>query len=229
MYLVIREILLPIHVLAGAIALCCFWIPLVTVKGGKVHRRAGWVFVSAMAVASLTAWVICGIQFAETENVQGRANAAFLAYVGLLAINTSWTGLRVLCFKKRTTRHFHLLDLGIPFVLVLSGVGIFVYGMQVGMSLLMGFAPVGIVVGSLNLADWLRPPTERMHWWYDHMAGMIGTCIATITAFLVVNVSMLGFQSPSVVLAVFLAPTLIGVPGMKLWQRKYRRQFEKKN
>ena len=58
---------------------------------------------------------------------------------------------------------------------------------------------------------------------------MIGTCIATITAFLVVNVRMLGFQSPSLVLAVFLAPTLIGVPGMKLWERKYRRQFEKKS
>jgi hypothetical protein len=227
-YLVILKTLLPIHVLAGAVALCCFWIPLVTAKGGKVHRRAGWVFVTTMAIAAITAWVICGIRYSETDDVHQRAAAAFLAYVGLLATDTSWNGLRALRFKNRTVRHFHPVDIGIPLLLVLSGAGVLVYGIQVNMPLLTGFAPVGVLVGILDLAYWLRPPQERMHWWYQHMASMIGTCIATLTAFLVNNVSMLGFQSPSVILAVFLAPTLVGVPGMWFWQRYYRARFRRK-
>jgi hypothetical protein len=217
---------LPVHVAAGAIALFVFWVPLVTVKGGVSHRRAGWVFVTAMAVAALTAWVICGIWFVESTRVQRRANAAFLAFVGLLALNTSWHGLRALRFKGRKARHRQLLDIGMPLLLVLAGLAIVVYGIEVNNPLLMGFAPVGIIIGTLNLAYWLRPPRERMHWWYEHMAGMIGTCIATITAFLVVNSVVLGFRSPYQLLAVFLAPTLVGVPGLLFWQRYYRKRFE---
>jgi len=220
--------LLFIHVLAGATALFVFWIPLVTAKGGRVHRRVGWVFVAAMAGAAVTAWGVCGFRFAEATDEYQRAPAVFLAFVGLLAINTSWSGLRALRFKHRTTAHYHPLDLGIPLLLLLSGLGIFLYGVQVNVTLLMGFAPVGIVIGALDLAYWLRPPQERMHWFFQHMAGMIGTCIATVTAFLTVNANLMGIQSPYLILALFLAPTAIGVPGMFVWQRWYRRQFAEK-
>jgi len=220
--------LLFIHVLAGATALFVFWIPLVTAKGGKIHRRVGWVFVSAMAITAITAWVVCGFRFAETTDEGQRAAAVFLAFVGLLAINTSWNGLRALRFKHRTTAQYHPLDLGIPLLLLLSGLGIFFYGLQVNVTLLIGFAPVGIVIGFLDLAYWLRPPKERMHWFFQHMAGMIGTCIATVTAFLTVNANSLGIQSPYLILAIFLAPTAIGVPGMFVWQRRYRKQFAEK-
>jgi len=146
----------------------------------------------------------------------------------LLAINTSWNGLRALRFKHRTTAHYHPIDLGIPLLLLLSGIGIMVYGLQLDVALLMGFAPVGIVIGSLDLAYWLRPPQERMHWRFQHMAGMIATCIATVTAFLTVNANLMGIQSPYLILAVFLAPTVIGVPGILVWQKRYRKQFAEK-
>ena len=220
--------LLFAHVLAGATALFVFWIPLVTAKGGRVHRRVGWVFVVAMAVAAVTAWGLCGIRLAEATDEQQRAIAAFLGYVGLLAVNTSWSGLRALRFKHRTTAHYQPPDLGIPSLLLLSGFGVFLYGFQMNMPLLMGFAPVGIVVGALDLAYWLRSPQERMHWWFQHMAGMIGTCIATVTAFLAVNASVVGIRSPYLILAVFLAPTFIGVPGMFVWTRWYRSRFAEK-
>lgn len=220
--------LLLIHVLAGATALFVFWIPLVTAKGGKVHRRVGWVFVAAMAVAAVTAWGVCGMRIAEATDESQRATAAFLAFVGLLAVNTSWSGLRALRFKQRTAAHYHLLDLASPALLLLCGLGVFLYGYQVNMPLLMGFAPVGIVVGALDLGYWLRPPQEKMHWFFQHMAGMIGTCIATVTAFLAVNAQVAGIRSPYLILAVFLAPTLIGVPGMFVWERWYRRRFAEK-
>ena len=221
------RILLSIHVLAGAIALGCFWIPLVTVKGGKAHRRVGWAFVASMAVSALTAWVICAVRFAEAKNEYECAFPAFFAFIALLATTTSWSGLRALHFKNRAGRHLNLLDLGIPLLLLASGAGVLAFGIRLNMPVLMGFAPVGIVVGALDLAYWLRPPQERMHWWFHHMANIGGTCIATLTAFLVNNVKMFGFESPSSILVVFLAPTLVGVPGMQFWQWYYRVKFRR--
>ena len=70
---------------------------------------------------------------------------------------------------------------------------------------------------------WLRVPTHRMHWWFQHMGAMLGSCIAATTAFLVVNSGRLGFQTFA--LAVWLTPTVIGVPTIALWTAYYRRRF----
>ena len=32
-----------IHIAAGVTALATFWLPMVTKKGGRLHRRVGWV------------------------------------------------------------------------------------------------------------------------------------------------------------------------------------------
>jgi hypothetical protein len=55
------------------------------------------------------------------------------------------------------------------------------------------------------------------------MGSMVGSGIGTVTAFLVVNArhfGVSGFQ-----LALFLGPTVIGVIGLKLWERLYRQRF----
>lgn len=44
-----------LHILAGFTALLIFWIPLVTKKGGSIHRRIGWVYIGAMTVVSISA------------------------------------------------------------------------------------------------------------------------------------------------------------------------------
>ena len=45
-----------IHIIAGFLALFTFWIPVVTRKGGGVHRRIGWVYTISMAVVSISAF-----------------------------------------------------------------------------------------------------------------------------------------------------------------------------
>jgi len=37
------------------LALCVFWIPIVTRKGRKIHRRSGWIYVAAMSIVSISA------------------------------------------------------------------------------------------------------------------------------------------------------------------------------
>ena len=49
------DLLRGVHIAAGSLALVSLWVPLVSRKGGSVHRRAGRVFVIAMAVLK-SAW-----------------------------------------------------------------------------------------------------------------------------------------------------------------------------
>jgi hypothetical protein len=62
-----------------------------------------------------------------------------------------------------------------------------------------------------------------MHWWFEHMAQMLGACIAATTAFVVNNATRLGLPNTSLV--VWLGPALIGVPATIIWTRYYRRRF----
>lgn len=50
--------LVPVHVLAGAIAILTGYVALVASKGATVHRRSGRVFVAAMLVMALSGAVI---------------------------------------------------------------------------------------------------------------------------------------------------------------------------
>ncbi len=53
------EVVLGIHIVAGTCALLVFWLPLVTKKGGRTRRRVGWVYVAAAAVLAVTGILSC--------------------------------------------------------------------------------------------------------------------------------------------------------------------------
>jgi hypothetical protein len=132
-------------------------------------------------------------------------------------------GVRVLRLKGRTAPNRHPLDVGLSAMVL--GMGLFTgwWGLKVGLPLLWGFAPVGIINGASGLWYWLRPPQTKMHWWFEHMGAMIGSGIGTVTAFLVVNAKHVGINGMQ--LAVFLGPTVVGITGLKLWEYYYRRRF----
>jgi hypothetical protein len=80
----------------------------------------------------------------------------------------------------------------------------------------------GVVTTGVDMVRFVRPPTERMAWWYSHMAGMLGSYIATVTAFSVVNFDFL----PTV--ARWLWPSVVGTPLIVLWVAYYKRKFARK-
>ena len=50
--------LLPIHIIAGLTGIVSGFIALYTLKGAKLHRKSGMVFVYAMLVVALTGTVM---------------------------------------------------------------------------------------------------------------------------------------------------------------------------
>ena len=215
--------ILSLHIAGGSIALAAMLIPLFTRKGGSNHRKSGWVFVAGMTVVSITAFILSATRVVTDPSPNGQQAGLFLFYVALLTAAGVSAGIRVLKTKKRTTAHTHWWDLGLAGALTVVSVLMLGYGLVTGRTLFAAFSIIGLLSGGSQLFYWLRPPTHHMHWWFEHMGAMLGSCIAATTAFLVVNAGRLGADTFS--LAVWLAPTIIGAPTIVVWTAYYRRRF----
>jgi hypothetical protein len=215
--------LLAVHIVAGSLALASMLVPLVAAKGGSLHRKSGWLFVGGMTIVSVTAFLLAGTRALTDPSPNGRRAGLFLLFVSLLTATGVSAGVRVLRAKRRTGPHRHWWDIGLPAALTAVSVVSLVYGIVTGWPLFSGFSLIGLLSGGGQLRYWLRPPSHHMHWWFEHMSAMLGSCIAATTAFLVVNAGRFG--ADTFALAVWLAPTVVGVPAIALWTAYYRRRF----
>jgi uncharacterized membrane protein len=230
------KVVLWAHILAGAVALSVFWLPLVTKKGGATHRRAGWVYVVAAAAIAVTSFVNCARMLTDGNPRNDRA-ALFLAYIGVLAAASAQIGIRALRTKQRTSgsrspeRGFggaapivnSPVDLALPALLVAGGLALAALGLSVGRPLFVVFAALGLAQGAAQLRFWLRAPATSREWFYAHMTGMGTSCITTVTAFLVVNAHRFGVGTFDLV--VWVAPATLGGVGLTLWKKVYERRF----
>jgi hypothetical protein len=216
----IERVLFVLHVAAGAIALSSFAIPLLARKGGRAHRRAGWVYACAMGLAAVSAWGLCAHRLADERTENDRA-ALFLAFVGLLAANTAGTGLRAIRTKARAPGRAAAIDVGSSVVLLACAGGLGALAIVERSVLFGAFAALGVFVATGQLRFWLRPPATRMPWLFAHFVNMLAACIGTVTAFLVVNASRLGLGDYAVVL--WIAPGVLGGIAITLLSRHYRR------
>ncbi|MFY0543982.1 DUF2306 domain-containing protein [Brevibacillus sp. H7] len=215
-----------LHILAGFTALLIFWIPIVTKKGGKIHVRAGWVYVGAMTVVAVSAlfmgiWRIFIDPGSDSEKI---AFSWFLIFISILSSASAWYGIRVLKFKNRNAAHKNRMDLFVSLLLVVSGICMSLYGYTRHFPLLIWFPLIGIFTGFTQLRYWIRPPKTRMHWWFEHLTSMMACCIATITAFTVFGAPrLLNLSSVNPIL--WFLPTIVIVPVMIAMRRSYTKKF----
>lgn len=212
------------HIAAGAVALATFWIPLVSRKGGPLHRRVGLVYAWSMLIVVVAALGAVASRLSADADPAVRSRSIFLAFIALLAFASGWDGLRALRTKKRTGPSSNPLDLGPSLALAIAGPAMILLARPLNGGLLwFVFGVLETVLGVRHLATWRSTPTDKLHWWYQHLAGMIAACIATVTAFLVVNAHRLGLDTLG--LTVWIAPGVIGGVGIGVWTAYYRRKF----
>ena len=217
------KMLLYVHIAGGSAALLSMFIPMASRKGGRTHRRAGWVFVAGMTIVSITALALSGARYFFDPRPEAKAFALFLFYLSILTGNAVSAGVRVLRTKHRTNSSPHSWDVGLTSMLLLTSIAMLVYGLATGRALFAAFSVIGLVNGAQGLCYWLRKPTDRMQWWYRHMSAMLGACIAATTAFLVNNAAFVGASRGSMI--VWLAPSIIGTPAIAIWTAYYKRKF----
>jgi uncharacterized membrane protein len=211
----IRAVLV-IHVLAGTVALVVAPIAMATVKGGRAHRRWGAVYYRAMAAVALSALVLA----------VWRPNH-FLTLVAVFSFYFAFRARRVLGRKRPdlgerpTAIDWLAAGTTATASLALTVLGVLrptSFWVDLG-TVAIAFGAVGLAFSGLDLWRFVRPPADRNAWWFTHMGGMLGSYVAALSAFSVVNFTFL----PTTVR--WLWPTVLGTPLIALWIAYERRRL----
>lgn len=207
-----------LHILAGAIALFVAPIPMLTAKGGRVHRRWGKVYFWAMAAVALTAVVLAVWR-----------PVVFLALLAVFSFYNAFSGYRALFRKRpRDGQGATAPDWAAALMTFAASAAMAVLGVvrpgpaweHVGVVPVV-FGAFGMLLAGLDLSKFAWPRADRQQWWFDHMGGMLGSYIATVTAFSVVNFTFL----PTALR--WLWPVAIGTPLIAAWITYYKVRFRR--
>jgi hypothetical protein len=207
-----------LHIAAGMLALFVAPGAMLTTKGGLAHRRWGKLYFWSMAVTALTAALLALWR-----------PTVFLALLALFSFYMAFAGYRAL-FRKRPDRgdEATALDWAAAIITLAASIGMIVQGISASVTVgqplgmvPMAFGALGVVLAGKDLREFRHPPSDRTAWWFSHMGGMLGSYIAALTAFSVVNFEFL----PTAVR--WLWPTAVGTPLIVLWVRYYRVRFRR--
>lgn len=204
----IFRFILALHILGGSIGLISGTIVLILKKGDKRHKKIGSIFFWGMNLAGLCSFVLAVM---HPNN--------FLFVVGIFTLYMNLTARSYLKFKRK--------DAVINFRDAIPTIGMVIaafFFVIVGIKLinkdsfgwvLLSFAFISLRFVAADYMFFKGKSKFANQWLLSHLQRMIGTYIASITAFLVVNINF----SPAFV--IWLAPTVLLVPLIIYWSRKY--------
>ena len=212
---ILYNILLPVHIICGAMGLVLGTANLIRRKGDPPHRRIGRLFVAAMITAGCSAIVLSVIH----PNF-------FLTVVGIFTVYMVGTGHRYILLRLREVDNdARNLDWALTIGMAIA-VGLFVI---LGIRALLQQNMMGLVYFVFGLIGFLFVRTDfdnyrsrskhRNYWLLAHLQRMTGGYIAALTAFLVVNADRFPEFIPGVVY--WLLPTVILTPMIIKWSRDY--------
>ena len=176
------QILLPIHILGGTIALLSAIMAILSEKGKKIHVLSGRTFFWSMLTIFLTAIPMSII----TSNI-------FLFLIAFFSFYFAFAGIRFARNRKGIATTSDWIAVGL---MILSGVGMWTLAAVLFMNnnsmyiplLVFGFGAIVLGYGDFKShKNKTAIGKERIG---RHLQNMIGGTIAVITAVLVVNVKI---------------------------------------
>jgi hypothetical protein len=233
----VYDIVRVLHLLGGAAGLLLVPVPILTKKGGALHKRAGKLFVIAMTIASWSglamalSWLFAPTEFrpagSEGDVASVRASGLFLGTIALITLSGIHQLLRAPARKRESMPAPTLADRALPLATAIAGVATAATGLVFAKGLLIAFGVLAIFAGISDLRFSLRKLPSRMAWWYQHMSGAMVTVIATLTAFLVFGGRRFfaDLVPDGLGWILWIAPALVIVPATELWIRRYKRRF----
>ncbi|AGA77186.1 hypothetical protein [Echinicola vietnamensis] len=208
----IFDFILGLHIVGGGVGLLFGTIAMIRPKGDGPHRKFGKGFYVGMLLASLSGLVL-SVMHPNT----------FLFVIGAFTLYMVGSGYRYLKLKGLPHRNkAKWIDWGLSGMMILFALAFFVQGAR---SLSQGnfFGVVMLVFGAIgtlmvygDIKFYQGIIKSRTFWLRGHIARMCGAYIASLTAFLVVNIY---FLPP---LVIWLLPTVIITPLIVKWSRKYK-------
>ena len=235
-----KRFFLFIHYLVGLGSLGVMLVPLLSTKGSLLHVRTGQVYVVCMAVGMLTVFILMPLHERALRPMDW-----FLLMIAVFTSCMIYDGVRVLRLKSRTESHLRrmlrgratkadVFDVALSAGSLAFSIYVMAHGFAIGDGLLSYFPILPISIHTVQLYYWatmslqiLGPrcgQPERMHWWYFHTVNMCGSCIATFTAFIVTNDTVV-FGPAGGGVAPWILPGAILGPAIFLWNGWFSWRF----
>lgn len=230
-----------LHASAGGVGLVTMLVPLLARKGGRLHRRAGWVFTVAMGIVAITGvaiallWLVAPLEVKPPEraldpDAQARYAAAlgaagwFFLLVAVLVGSAAWNGVVATRQRRGAIAWGNPIDLGFAWVTAGLGAVLLVMGVAKGQPLFMGFGGLGLVTGASDLRFFRHGTHEPGAWLRRHLQAMLGGATAATTAFTVQVVGRMlddaGFGEA--MLVAWMLPVVLGTGLSVWWSRRVR-------
>ena len=211
----IFTILLIIHIIAGSIGLLTGTINIIKKKGDKAHKKVGEFFFYSMLINGFAGLVMSLIHRND-----------FLLIVAVFSIYMVATGQRFLSLKQlHTEQKPKTIDWILTYTMLVFALLFITYGsyllinkVNFGIVLLV-FGVVSCLMAIKDIKVYKGNIKEKNYWLLLHIQRMVGSYIAALTAFIVVNNHFL----PGIV--GWLLPTVIFTPLIVKWTKQYRVQI----
>lgn len=198
---IINGILLVAHIIFGFVALAGGLVAMMAKKGLKAHKLSGKIFFVSMLIVALSA-----IGISLIKDIQ------FMLHIGIFTLFMDYFGYKAV--SKRANR-VGIFDVA---VLVLSVVNAVVMLITLNVILVV-FAVISLFLGVqetlIELKLKQQKKINRKQQLAHHLGMMIGAYIATVTAFLVVNI-----KGNVPYWIVWFLPTVLFVPVIVYWNIK---------
>lgn len=202
------NIFLTIHIISAGISLIAGAIAAATVKGSKIHKRAGRFFVPGMIAATLSAIVLSLLH----SNLMLMGIGIFSLYLTL----SGWIWVQRNTQKAKIKYAKLMGSLALLTGLFLVGVAVINIPKLNIVALMFGL--LQLFFGIVDFRNRSNSSKNIAR----HAARMGGAYIATLTAFLVVNVNFVPFY------IVWFLPSVVGTLLLTVRLRKWNKTMETK-
>lgn len=211
----IFKIFLVLHIIGGSLGLLTGLCNIIRKKGDRNHKLVGKVFFISMLTAGISSLILSSLH-----------PHSFLFIVGVFTLYMICSGQRYLKHKQVDKFNLGFIDWAITICMLIAGL-MFVGTGVLGLIKSNLFGIVYIVFGSLgslfvwqDYNNYTKKTKIKNYWLLAHLQRMIGSFIASLTAFLVVNAKYFPDLIPSYVY--WLLPTVIFVPLIIQWSNRYQ-------
>lgn len=231
------SLVLKIHIAVAVLSALCFWLPIAVDKGGRAHKKLGFVYVFLLFVTSTTAITLLILtrdgaharpatarmpldHYAGDPELY-RAFQWFLGYVAFATFSAAITGLQALKHRARAV----LAQTAFHGLVLIGGIAMVVLGFRHATTPMIAVGAAGAVLGACSIKVARTLERDRTARWNGHILGMIASGIGAYSALAIVLANRLvpEFFHGEAGVVVWLIPATIGVPAMLWAMKRYAR------
>ncbi len=212
------------HIIMGAFGLVAFWLPVLSRKGGRFHRRWGRYFTYSMlgtgtlaAGMGLTTLVapmpthphVHDPDIANPETIRGLFGW-MMVYLAILTVHLAWHSIETVRHKKNRLVIVTPVTVGLQFLVMGLAANCALQGIILGQPIMIGISSVGLASGPLNLYYMWRAAPPAHSYLMEHVRTGIGAGVSVYTAFLAFGAVRL-MPSEAFNPIMWAVPTVVGI------------------